>query len=118
MANAQRGEVDLEIGGEPFVARFDFNAIMHLETHFGKPLADIFKSGGGVSASMIPVALWAALVTKNRAKFPTVEVLAEALDLSRLAYYSAKTAELFQAAQQIMAPERPTQAPTAPAVGA
>lgn len=117
MANAQRGEVDLEIGGEPFVARFDFNAIMHLETHFGKPLAEIFKAGG-VHASMIPVALWAALVTKNRAKFPNVETLADALDLSRLAYYSAKTAELFQAAQQIMAPERPTAAPAATAAGA
>ena len=48
MANARRGEVDLELGGETFSLVFDFNAISDLEAKFNdRPVNELFSSASG-----------------------------------------------------------------------
>ena len=119
MANAQRGEIEIEIAGKSYVAKFDFNAIVCLETHFGtpqdpKPLQQIFATGKEVPASMVPTVLWATLHGSYPQEFPSIRELASRLELTELSYYSSKVRDVFLVAQRLLskgAAGRPTSAP-------
>lgn len=124
MANQHRGEVAIKIGDRSYVAKFDFNAIVCLETHFGsvsnpKPLQEIFAKGQQVPTSLIPVMLWATLNGLYADEFPDVRAVATKLDLSDLSYLSGKVTELFKYAQTAISKangaDRPTVAATAAA---
>ena len=124
MVNHHKGEVEILIDGATRVAKFDFNAIMCLETHFGsredpKPLQEIFKAGKSVPSSLVPVVIWACLNSNHAEDYPTVRHLAAALDLSELAYYSEQVTALMRFSQESMSSKRgagrPTPAVLAPA---
>lgn len=65
MANEQRGEVDLEIGGMQRTLRFDMNSMAELESNLGKPIGEIFKEGQ-VGIKEIREALYVGLKWRYR----------------------------------------------------
>jgi len=68
MANARRGEVDLELGGETLALVFDFNAIAELEAKFDdRPINELFSSeSGSPPMRVIREALRIGLDKRNR----------------------------------------------------
>lgn len=118
MANAARGEVEVSIGGRNYTAKFDYEAIVCLETHFGtpkepKPISEIMPQGKTVPATMIAVLLWAMLRANHADEFPAIEAVVKRLEVSKLAYYSERVKAVFELSELSKKDQqaRPTSAP-------
>ena len=62
MANIQRGEVDIRIGGRTRVLRFDLNALSAVSHHFGiTQMTDFVDQVRDMSPERLRFALWAGL---------------------------------------------------------
>lgn len=117
MGNTERGEIEIDIGGKQYTARFTYDAIMAIEAYFGTPqepkaFKEIFKRHGKeMPLSMIPIMLWATLRGGYPQEFPNPTSLAARLDMSKSAYYAAKMKDVFEVAKQAMQEDATTARP-------
>lgn len=70
MANPRRGEVDVELGGQPYTLVYDFNALSEIEAAFGDKSIDELFFAGNMSRRVLREAIRVGLERKYRKHTP------------------------------------------------
>lgn len=100
MANAQKGEVTLEAGGETYRLQYTTNAMCELEDAAGKTINDLVAELGDEAnppgIKSMRVLLWAALVEHQEAI--TVKETGKIIDAIGIASVGSLIGESFKAA--------------------
>ena len=89
MANKHRGEVDIEIGGQVRVLRYDMNALAELETDLGASVGALFDDPG---IRVIRQAIYTGLKAGGMRKV-TVNQVGQWMNFQHMEHYGEKLAE-------------------------
>lgn len=73
MANAERGEVGVEVGGKLYTLRPTFDALCELESIENKPIDAIFTMIQEGRLSSLRAVVWCLLQDEHAAEFPTLK---------------------------------------------
>lgn len=92
-ANPHRGQVEIELGGELYLARLTMNNICELEAKLKMPFS-AFVDGDNLRLDVIRHILWIAC--RNYARKLTLEQVGDVLRMDEFEYYGEKIGELFR----------------------
>lgn len=96
MANKHRGYVPIEIGGETYQLRYDFNALAQLDQRLGQSFFKVL-SDGNIGFHVIREALIAGLSNPANGRGAATRAL-QHLEVSKVDYYIDKIFEGLEAA--------------------
>ena len=96
MANQHRGYVPIEIGGETYQLRYDFNALAQLDQRLGQSFVKML-SEGNIGFYVIREALAAGLSNPANGRGAATKAL-QHLEVAKVAYYIDKIIEGLEAA--------------------
>src|SRR5690606_35225286 len=96
MANRQRGYVSIEIGGETYQLRYDFNALAQLDQRLGQAFFKML-SEGNIGFHVIREALVAGLSNPANGRGAATRALRD-LEVAKIDYYIDKIFEGLEAA--------------------
>jgi len=96
MANKHRGYVPIEIGGETYQLRYDFNALAQLDQRLGQSFFKVL-SEGNIGFHVIREALIAGLSNPANGRGAATKAI-QNLDVTRFDYYIDKVFEGLEAA--------------------
>jgi len=96
MANRHRGYVPIEIGGETYQLRYDFNALAQLDQRLGQSFFKVL-SEGNIGFHVIREALIAGLSNPANGRGAATRAL-QHLEVARIDYYIDKIFEGLEAA--------------------
>lgn len=82
MANGQRGEVAVTVGGKSYTLRPTFDALCELEEVSGKPIDDILKGMNEGRVSGVRAVVWCCLQDQHAAEFKTLKQASEWIELA------------------------------------
>jgi len=91
MSNPIRGEVEIELGGQTRVLRFDMNALCELEARLQMPIGKIFDSSF-MGIRVIREALHVGLTAKGDRRL-TVKMVGDWMTSDQLEYLGEKLGE-------------------------
>lgn len=96
MANKQRGYVPIEIGGETYQLRYDFNALAQLDQRLGQSFFKVLGEGN-IGFHVIREALVAGLANPANGRGAATRAL-QHLEVAKIDYYIDKIFEGLEAA--------------------
>src|SRR5690606_13073352 len=96
MANRHRGYVPIEIGGETYQLRYDFNALAQLDQRLGQSFFKVL-SERNIGFRVIREALVAGLANSDSGRGAATKAL-QHLEVSKIDYYIDKIFEGLEAA--------------------
>ncbi len=96
MANKHRGYVPIEIGGETYQLRYDFNALAQLDQRLGQSFFKVLGEGN-IGFHVIREALVAGLANPANGRGAATRAL-QHLEVSKIDYYIDKIFEGLEAA--------------------
>lgn len=96
MSNKQRGYIPIEIGGETYQLRYDFNALAQLDQRLGQSFFKVL-SEGNIGFHVIREALIAGLSNPGNSRGAATKAI-QNLDVTRFDYYIDKVFEGLEAA--------------------
>jgi len=96
MANKHRGYVPIEIGGETYQLRYDFNALAQLDQRLGQSFFKVL-SDGNIGFHILREALIAGLSNPANGRGAATRALRD-LEVARIDYYIDKIFEGLEAA--------------------
>jgi hypothetical protein len=73
MANPERGEVGVTVGGKPYTLRPTFDALCELEAVENKPIDQILRTIEEGRLSSVRAVTWCLLQDQHAAEFPTLK---------------------------------------------
>lgn len=82
MANTQRGELGVEVGGKAYTLRPTFDALCSLEEVVGKPVDEILAGVNEGRLSGIRSVTWCVLQDAHGAEFTTLKQASEWIELA------------------------------------
>lgn len=87
MVNKQRGYVTIEIGGQEYVLRYDFNALAQLEERLGQSIVEVLGKGN-IGFRFVREALIVGL--RNPVNGRSAAEAANKLEPSKFSYYFSR----------------------------
>jgi len=96
MANKQRGYIPIEIGGETYQLRYDFNALAQLDQRLGQSFFKVL-SEGNIGFHVIREALIAGLSNPANVRGAATKAIQQ-LEVAKVDYYIDKIFEGLEAA--------------------
>jgi hypothetical protein len=96
MANKQRGNVEVELGGKVRNLRYTMNALAEIEDNLGVPLSEMDKVK--MTIKNVRVILWAGLIHEDEEL--TQKEVGNMVDLENMEAVQEKVAEAFTMAQK------------------
>lgn len=98
-ANAQRGEVELEVNGQWFTWRLTTHAAVTLETRTGQKLGEVLTAADGLSMVALRDLVWVLLQAHHAAEFETVSSVESWIDDAGILPVVLKFRELLEVNQ-------------------
>jgi hypothetical protein len=95
MANPERGEVSIDVGGELYTLKLTINAAATLQGRHKKPLGQILKDTDDLDVVAIRGILWALLQKHHAAAFKNEEAVGPLMDEAGIKTVLDKIAEAF-----------------------
>ncbi len=80
LANAERGEVALDVGGKSFTLKLTTNAAATLQTRYKKSLGQLLNDIGGLDVIAIRGIFWCLLQKHHAKEFKTEEQVGDFID--------------------------------------
>ena len=99
MANAQRGEVEIEVHGTFYTWRLTTNAAVTLETRTGQKLGDLLTAADSLSMVALRDLVWVLLQAHHAAEFETVSSVEPWIDDAGILAVVLKFRELLEVNQ-------------------
>lgn len=73
MANPERGEVGVDVGGKPYTLRPTFDSLCELESIENKPIDQILATIAEGRLSSVRAVIWCLLQDEHAKEFPTLK---------------------------------------------
>jgi hypothetical protein len=80
MANPERGEIDLTVGGRTYTLKLSMNAAVALEKKLNKSIGDIMRDAGNLKFQSIRTVIWLLLQKYHATDFKTEESVGDLID--------------------------------------
>ncbi len=80
MANPERGEVGIEVGGQPYTLKLTTNVAATLQARHKKSLGQLLRETDDIDVVAIRGVLWALLQKHHAAKFKNEEPVGDFID--------------------------------------
>lgn len=95
MANTERGEVGIEVGGKPYTLRPTFNAVCELEELLDKDIDEVLVAINRGRLSSIRAVVWVLLQDEHAIEFPTLRHASEFVEKIGVDRVMALLAKMF-----------------------
>lgn len=80
VANPERGEVNITVGGRVLTLKMSMNAAVALEKRMGKPIGQVLADAGSMHFEAIRTMVWLLLQKYHAVDFPTEEPVGDLID--------------------------------------